>query len=189
MFPETSDEEDAGLKRTQRQALKRELPWRSIGAADREAFVESVRKEWSEWKKWASCEKFTGDTKSIAKHLILPARVCFRWKPVDGGASFKAKARIVIQGFRDPHLPLLSRDAPVLSRIGLVDIVNGDCKSAFSQGKPDHERPEKIYMRVPQDGVSREAAPEWAQEPDVVRAPRPSLWPSECTTTMVPACA
>ncbi|CAK8999613.1 Copia protein (Gag-int-pol protein) [Cleaved into: Copia VLP protein [Durusdinium trenchii] len=179
VFPETSDEEDAGLKRTQRQALKRELPWRSIGASDWEAFVESMRKEWSEWKKWASCEKFTGDTKSIAKHLILPAQVCFRWKPIDGGASFKAKARIVIQGFRDPHLPLLSRDAPVLSRIGLmcilqwacshqVDIVNGDCKSAFLQGKPDHERPEKIYMRVPQDGVSREAVPEWAEEPDAL---------------------
>ena len=29
-LPDTSDEEDAGLKRTQRQALKRELPWKAL---------------------------------------------------------------------------------------------------------------------------------------------------------------
>ena len=121
-------------------------------------------------------QKFTGDVTKIAKELILPARVCFRWKPIDGGSSFKAKARIVIQGFRDPHLPLLSRDAPVLSRIGLMcilqwaasnraDLWNGDCKSAFLQGKPDTERPQQIYMRIPQDGISLAAVPEWAADP------------------------
>ena len=176
---DTSDEEDGGLKRTQRQALKRELPWRPIPAADWPAFIESITKEWNEWKKWSSCTKFTGDPSTIPKHLILPSRVCYRWKPIDGGTSHKAKARIVIQGFRDPHLPLLSRDAPVLSRIGLMallqwaasmgtDLVNGDCKSAFLQGKPDDEGPEKIYMRVPQDGISLAAIEDWNNAPDTL---------------------
>eukprot|EP00435_Cladocopium_sp_Y103_P012135 s282_g3.t1 len=175
-LPDTSDEEDAGLKRTQRQALKRELPWKSIDSADRPAFVEAIQKEWAEWCKWSSCEKFEGDVNTIPKELILPSRVCYRWKPLDGGSSFKAKARIVIQGFRDPHLPLLARDAPVLSRIGLMcilqwacsmnlDLWNGDCKSAFLQGKPDDERPRKIFMRVPQDGISLEAILEWYENP------------------------
>ena len=171
-FPDTSDEEDAGLKRTQRQALKRELPWKSISESDRQACVDAMAKEWAEWCKWSSCQKFEGDASKVSKELILPSRVCYRWKPIDGGSSFKAKARIVIQGFRDPHLPLLSRDAPVLSRIGLMSILqwassnnlnlwNGDCKSAFLQGKPDLERPQKIYMRVPQDGIALAAVPEW----------------------------
>jgi hypothetical protein len=175
-LPDTSDEEDAGLKRTQRQALKRELPWKSIGEADWPAFVEAMQKEWAEWCKWSSCEKFDGDVNAIPKELILPSRVCYRWKPLDGGASFRAKARIVIQGFRDPHLPLLARDAPVLSRIGLMcilqwacslnlDIWYADCKSAFLQCKPDEERPQKIFMKAPQDGVAREAVPEWSQNP------------------------
>ena len=54
-LPDTSDEEDSGLKRTQRQALKREIPWKSIGASDFPAFVEAMVKEWDEWKKWSSC--------------------------------------------------------------------------------------------------------------------------------------
>ena len=175
-LPDTSDEEDSGLKRTQRQALKREVPWKSIGAADQPAFIEAMEKEWNEWKKWSSCQKFTGDVESIPKELILPSRVCYRWKPIDGGSSFKAKARIVIQGFKDPHLPLLSRDAPVLSRLGLMcllqwasslnlDLWNADCKSAFLQGKPDNERPQKIYMQVPQDGIALAAVVEWANNP------------------------
>ena len=36
---ETSDEDDSELRRTQRQALKRELPWKSIPSADWPAFL------------------------------------------------------------------------------------------------------------------------------------------------------
>ena len=81
------------------------------------------------------------------------------------GKWYKPKARIVAQGFRDPHLPLLSRDAPVLAKTSLVLILqwaashgvslwNGDCKSAFLQGEPDTERPVCIYMQPPKDDIS-----------------------------------
>ena len=66
-FPDTSDEEDAGLKRTQRQALKRELPWKSISESDRQAFVDAMAKEWAEWCKWSSCQKFEGDASKVSK--------------------------------------------------------------------------------------------------------------------------
>eukprot|EP00438_Fugacium_kawagutii_P015255 Skav215782 [mRNA] locus=scaffold2278:226968:227495:+ [translate_table: standard] len=102
----------------------------------------------------------------------MKSRVCYRWKPKDGGKWFKAKARIVIQGYRDPHLPLLTRDAPVLARTSFmlilqwaachkVSIYNGDCKSAFLQGLPDTERPTAIYMKPPQDDLSLEVNPHW----------------------------
>eukprot|EP00434_Breviolum_minutum_P045617 symbB.v1.2.040940.t1/scaffold7672.1/size10676/1 len=108
----------------------------------------------------------------VSKDLILPSRVCYRWKPTPNTGGYKAKARIVIQGFRDPHLPLLTRDAPVLSRNGMMTILqwsasygtklyNADAKSAFLQGLPDDERPAKIYMRPPQDKISLLGVPDW----------------------------
>ena len=62
-----------------------------------------------------------------------------------------AKSRLVVQGFRDPHLPILMRDAPVLSRVGLTAILqvtvsyrwrlwNADAKSAFLQGRGGEAR-------------------------------------------------
>ena len=81
-------------------------------------FVQAVLDEWSEWKKWSSCRPVYVDVNKIDPSLILKSRVCFRWKP-RGGGTFKPNARIVIAGYRDPHLPLLSRDSPVLSRAGL----------------------------------------------------------------------
>ena len=155
-----------------KQAMKREVPWRSISDSDRPQFLAALRDEWSEWQLWSSCTpKYLKDNE-VDPSLIMKSRVCFRWKPKDGGKWFKAKARIVILGFRDPHLPQLTRDAPVLARISFmlviqwaashqVSIYNGDCKSAFLQGLPDDERPEAIYMRPPQDDLSLEVNPEW----------------------------
>ena len=174
---DSSDEEEGGssegMSRVQKQALKREIPWKSIEASDWPAFQKSIADEWAEWQKWSSCKPVSPNrTSSIAKELILPSRVCYRWKPVDGGASYKPEARIVIQGFRDPHLPLLSRDAPVLARISLMvipqwaatwntDLWNGDMKSAFLQGLADTERPTSIFMRPPSDGVSISVIKDW----------------------------
>ena len=81
-------------------------------------FVQAVMDEWSKWKKWSSCRPVYVDINKIDPSLILKSRVCFCWKP-RGDGSFKPKARILIAGYRDPHLPLLSRDSPVLSRAGL----------------------------------------------------------------------
>ena len=174
VMDESSDEEDSNETsgRALKQALKREVPWRSISDQHWDSFLESLREEWAEWEKWSSCKPVWLREGEIDPKLILKSRVCFRWKPKDGGKWFKPKSRIVIQGYLDPHLPLLSRDAPVLSRISFmlilqwascfgVDIYNADCKSAFLQGLPDDERPTAIYMRPPQDGLSLAMKPEW----------------------------
>ena len=174
---ESSDEEEAhdsleASGRAAKQALKREVPWRSISAEDWPAFVQSLREEWQEWEKWSSCKPVKLQDNEVDPRLILKSRVCYRWKPKDGGKWFKPKARIVIQGYRDPHLPLLTRDAPVLSKTSFVLILqwaachgvslhNGDCKSAFLQGLPDVERPEAIFMKPPQDDISLEVNPHW----------------------------
>ena len=165
------------MSRVQKQALKKELPWQAMSAEEIPKFVQALVDEWSEWQKWSSCKPVYLDTSKIDPSLILRSRVCFRWKP-KGEGSFKPKARIVVAGFRDPHLPLLSRDSPVLSRAGLmcilqwassnkVDLWNGDCQSAFLQGAPDDERPTNIFMKPPSDPVSKQAVPEWLR-PDLL---------------------
>ena len=84
----------------------------------------------------------------------------------------KPRQELFLQGYRDPHLPLLTRDSPVLSKACFILIVqwaasnqvslyNADCKSAFLQGLPDDERPTAIYMRPPQDGIALEINPKW----------------------------
>ena len=157
--------------RAQRQALKKELPWQAMSETEVPQFVQAVIDEWTEWQKWSSCRPVHVDLRKIDASLILRSRVCFRWKPRSEG-GYKPKARIVVAGFKDPHLPLLSRDSPVLSRSGLhcilqwattlkVPLHSGDCKSAFLQGAADEERPEAIFMRAPNDPISLQAVTEW----------------------------
>ena len=140
--------------RAARQARKKELPWKAMTEEEIPQFREALQAEWAEWTKWSSCKPVWLDPRKISSHLILRSRVCYRWKPKTGG-GFKPKARIVVAGFRDPHLPLLTRDAPVLSRAGFVSILqwtttycvrlwNGDCRSAFLQGKAG-----SIWLRPP----------------------------------------
>ena len=177
---DSSEDEDQeeGHGRALRQALKRETPWRTISENDLPGFIKAMIEEWSEWEKWSSCRPVWPKQFEIAPHLILKSRVCYRWKPKDGGKWFKPKARIVVQGYMDPHLPLLSRDAPVLAKTTLVLIVqwaacfnvslwNGDCKSAFLQGQPDTERPTRIYMKPPTDGIALKAIEAW-NDPDLL---------------------
>ena len=158
--------------RAQRQDLKKELPWQAMSENEIPQFVQAVLDEWSEWKKWSSCRPVYVDVNKIDPSLILKSRVCYRWKP-RGDGTYKPKARIVIAGYRDPHLPLLSRDSPVLSRAGLqcilqwstslkIPLWTGDCKSAFLQGTADTERATSIFMRPPSDPVSRQAVEEWS---------------------------
>ena len=185
---ESSDEEGDDANQTSgraaKQALKREIPWRSIAAEDWPAFVESLRDEWKEWETWSSCQPVELRDGEVDPSLILKSRVCYRWKPKDGGKWFKAKARIVIQGYRDPHLPLLTRDSPVLSKTCFILIIqwsashgvslyNADCKSAFLQGLPDVERPTAIYMRPPQDEISLEVNPQWRSKKYVYKLSAP----------------
>ena len=72
-------------------------------------------------------------------------RFCFRWKPVPPHGR-KAKARLVLQGFRGPRLSRLLRDAPVATKVAVALVLqmaasmnwhtySGDCKAAFLQGK------------------------------------------------------
>ena len=114
----------------------------------------------------------------------LPGRTCFRYKPFavyqDGcvvATDRKEAARVVLQGFKDPRLLRLVRDAPVASRTLVMLVIqiacnggqhlyNGDCKSAFLQGRKYGELAQddnltKLYLVSPKDPVSRKGVPEF----------------------------
>jgi hypothetical protein len=173
---ESSDEGDgsdgdANLTRAALKALDREIPWRMISEAEVDAFTEAIAKEWKEWLRWGAVRPATqAELRNIRKSHVLPSRVGYRWKPIPQGR--KAKARIVVQGFRDPHLPLLARDSPVLTRAGLFCLLqtccsnfkhpdgvwllfSSDCSSAFLQGGAAPDRPAQIFMRVPTDPLAK----------------------------------
>ena len=192
---EEGDDGSPNLIRAQRRALQREIPWRRIDPKDRKAMADATVKGWSEWLKWNSVRQIPYlAARKIPKELILPSRLAYRWKPVHEPPWSKAKARLVCQGFRDPHLHLLARDSPVLSRAGMMcllqaslshgfDLWSGDCKSAFLQGQPDGDRPQRIYMSSPRDTIATSAVDEWT-EPCVYKlisgvygqANAPRLW-------------
>lgn len=164
----------------------------AIPQEDVPSFVEAIKKEWDERCKWSSCKAVYNS--KVSKELILPSRVCYRWKPTPNTGGYKAKARIVIQGFRDPHLPLLTRGAPVLSRNGMMVILqwsashwttlwNADAKSAFLQGLPD---PRETTKRC--DFTSRNTRVERGR---ALRADRSSVWCSQRAKEVVwqiPSC-
>ena len=165
-----SFDDEGGSTRAAQKALDRELLWHTIGDADRPASSEAIAKEWRGWLRWGAIRPATAsELKSIAKNHILPSRVAYRWKPIPLGR--KAKARIVVQGFCDPHLSPLARDFPVLTRAGLLCLLqvcanifshkdgpwtlqSADCPSAFLQGGAAPDRPSQIFMRTPSDPIA-----------------------------------
>ena len=113
--------------RAQRQALKKEVFWQAMSETEVPQFIQAALEE-----VWSSCRPVYVDVNKIDPSLILKSRVCFRWKP-KGDGSYKPKAQIVIAGYRDPHLPLLSGDSRVLSRFALYLSVGYLAQGSFAQ--------------------------------------------------------
>ena len=81
---------------------------------------------------------------------VLPSRYVDRWKPQDDG-GVAAKSRIVVLGFKDPHVLQLERSAPTPTNEGFTlvmqvmaslgfDAVSADIKNAFGQSMPTNRR-------------------------------------------------
>ena len=99
-----------------------------------------------------------------AKRRCLRSRIVWRDKNAAPTTPIvKAKARITVQGFNDPDLFTLDRDAPTVQPIVVTIMMQviaslswllfgGDIKSAFLQGGQAQNRPDRIYMYQPLDG-------------------------------------
>ena len=160
------------MTRKEQKALDREIPYHLIPEDEREAYHEALCKEWSTWERYAAVkvlDKAASEAveKYVHKNRILDTRVCYRNK----NAAFpwmppKHKARHVCRGDRDPDITSLRRDAPTMSRMAMMVLLqvaaampgwflfNADITGAFLQGDQSlSSRKEALYLRQPREGL------------------------------------
>ena len=140
------------MTRKEQKALDREIPYHLIPEDERAAYHEALCKEWSTWERYAAVkvlDKAASEAveKYVDKNRILDTRICYRNK----NAAFpwmppKHKGRLVCRGDRDPDITSLRRDAPTMSRMAMMVLLqvaaampgwflfNADITGAFLQG-------------------------------------------------------
>ena len=138
------------------------LSERTMSLADRLSFMEAKKKElesFFENQVW-----LFDDAANAPADRVLKARFILTWKKHQDGTP-RAKARLVVQGFRDPdaHLGNLSTTSPTLTRLSRnyimsvatmqgMTIFTSDISTAFLQGKsfkPESNR--TIWVKIPRD--------------------------------------
>ena len=165
------------MSRKDKKALEKELPWSAIPEEHKEIYKQALAKEWSTWMKYEAvkvldleCSRHVEQTVDPAR--ILAARVCYRDKhAATPWLEMKPKARIVCRGDNDPDLLELRRDAPTLTRLGMMlllqvaasikdsFIVCADITGAFLQGDQAlAKRKEPLFIRQPREGLPGLAA-------------------------------
>ena len=160
------------MSRKDRKALEKELPWSAIPDEQKELYRQALVKEWNTWLKYeavkvldTACSRYVEN--NIDKSRILAARVCYRDKhAATPWLEIKPKARIVCRGDADPDLLELRRDAPTLTRLGLMlllqlgassdgwFVVCADITGAFLQGDQSlAQRKDPLFIRQPREGL------------------------------------
>lgn len=145
------------LTRKEQKALDKDIPWHMIPVEHVAGFNEALSKD---------LQASAAVEKPVDPARILATRVCYTnkkaaypWMP------FKYKAPIACHGDADPDITTLRRDAPTLTRLALMVllqlaasmegrfIVNSDVTGAFLQGDQKlASRKEARHLRQPQDG-------------------------------------
>ena len=93
---------------------------------------------------------------------MLPTRYVDRWKPTDDGGTI-AKSRLVILGFKDPHVLQVERSAPTPTNEGFACTMqviasnrwkarSSDIKNAFGQARKSNRTP-PICGKQPPGGI------------------------------------
>ena len=98
-----------------------EVTERRLNSEEREMFRTAKRAEWSQWLSNDVVELISRF--GVDPRRIIESRWVLTWKSVpgevySGPGGTKAKARLVIRGFRDPDLGQYSTASPTLSRQG-----------------------------------------------------------------------
>ena len=182
--PQLAGDNKQGMSRAELKALDREIPWRKVldmSPEHLEAFRQSVKKEYNSWLEWESVKPLSrAEADRVLKDKILAKRVlrsrsCFRDK-AKGLGELKAKCRVVALGHRDPDVFHLNRECVTPNRTSehvlfLVMVAGynkessntglawkawmGDAATAFLQGEQGAERSLPLYLRPPNDEVTR----------------------------------
>eukprot|EP00434_Breviolum_minutum_P025492 symbB.v1.2.022525.t1/scaffold1944.1/size145740/2 len=98
-----------------------EVKEKTLTPEDKKLFLTAKQKEISSWLSTETVRKIARS--QIPEEQILRSRWVLTWKPLDqtgqegeNNHQYKAKTRLVILGFEDPHIETLSRDAPTMGK-------------------------------------------------------------------------
>ena len=153
-----SPEETWILLATSAKKQRTEVRLSELTTSEREEFAAAKQAEVNNWIKTETLSVLLRD--QIPADQVLRCRWILTWKPLDvadGGVDsqstkqYKAKARIVVLGYLDPHLEEIPRDSPTLGRSSRMVILQTiashgwqlqsfDIKAAFLQGQPQKDR-------------------------------------------------
>ena len=121
-----------------------EVAWEKLNEDQKKSMSEAKMLEVDQWISQKVCEKFKG---VVPRSRLMKTRWVLVLKAVDGDPSVvKCKARIVLLGYTDPDIEVLSTCAPTMSRrsrqllLGFSSVrrwrlCKADAKSAFLQGR------------------------------------------------------
>ncbi|CAE7744915.1 RE1 [Symbiodinium sp. KB8] len=171
-FAESAFFSGAWVTRKDQKALEKEIPRHLIPEEQQHLYEEARQKEWNTWKKFEAVKALDlSASRWVEQHVdrsrILSTRFCYRNKNAAyPWMEVKAKARLVCRGDQDPDLLTLRRDAPTLTRVGLMIILqiaasfadfflfNSDITGAFLQGSQElSNRKEHLFLRQPAEGL------------------------------------
>eukprot|EP00435_Cladocopium_sp_Y103_P067059 s369_g29.t1 len=139
------------------------LSERTMSLDDRLAFMDAKKKELESF--FQNQVWLFDDAENAPADRVLKARFILTWKKHENGAP-RAKARLVVQGFRDPdaHLGNLSTASPTLTRLSRnyimsiatmmgMTLFTSDISTAFLQGRKfDPTSKRVIWVKLPRDG-------------------------------------
>ena len=146
------------LLATSAKKQRTEVKLSELTPSEREEFAAAKQAEVNNWIKTETLSVMLRD--QIPSDQVLRCRWILTWKPLDvadGGVDsqstkqHKAKARIVVLGYLDPHLEEIPRDSPTLGRSSRMVILQTiashgwqlnsfNIKAAFLQGQPQKDR-------------------------------------------------
>ncbi|CAE7334635.1 RE2, partial [Symbiodinium microadriaticum] len=149
-----------GGPKEKRQKDAKTLNERALSLADRLAFIDAKRKELGSFFTNSVWE--FGTESEAPPGRILKAHFILKWSKNPDGTP-RAKARLIIQGFRDPDAlaGLVDSTSPTLSRLGRTTLFSlttlkqwttfvADVSTAFLQG-PEHAPSRTLWVRLPAD--------------------------------------
>ena len=156
-WKESSDPAELSFVVSAAKKQRAEVKLSELNSQEREEFIGAKATEIKNWLKTGTVIRMLRN--QLPPEEILRCRWVLTWKPIEPSdrdpnhpeKHSKAKARLVVLGYLDPHLEDLARDSPTLgrhSRMLLLQMIASRCwnlcsfdiKAAFLQGQPQDDR-------------------------------------------------
>jgi len=195
--------DEVALLATEQRKKRVEVKLKDLGEHDQRLFAAAKDKEIRAWLHHKTVRKVSKGR--IPENALMRCRWILIWKPASGNENpgelssqgLKAKARLIIIGFEDPGIDVVTNDAPTLTKDGRMTVLQNvashgwellsfDISTAFLHGKGDgrtlgiHAPPE-LKEALQMSGTDQCALDGGAYG----RIDAPYLWFCECRDELI----